>query len=163
MFFFCPLVQCRFSHDPHRASPSERIAGVSSRSITVTNKSNSLTYTVASSLVCTSPLAVTVVRFFDILMVSNSAELRSFLLTILHACSGIYRKLSFRRFFGGCGRQTQLIGRRIECSFVLFYELVNISGKVPCLAAGASLFVFQSLLEICSPISWRRDCADEEV
>ena len=51
--------------------PSERTVGVSSRSITVTNKSTSLTYTVASSLVCTSPLAVT-----------NSAELRSFLLTI---------------------------------------------------------------------------------
>ena len=33
----------------------------SSRSFTVTNKSNSLTYTVASSFVCTSPLAVTIV------------------------------------------------------------------------------------------------------
>ena len=41
--------------------PSERTASVSSKSITVTNKSNSLTYTVASSFVCTSPLAVTTV------------------------------------------------------------------------------------------------------
>ena len=123
-----------------------------------------MTYTVASSLVCTSPLAViTVVGFFDVLIVSNSAELRSLLLTTLHTCSSICHKLSFLRFDGGCGRQTPLIGRRIECSLVLFFELVNISGKVPCLAAGASLFVFQSLLEICSPISWRRDCADEEV
>ena len=60
----------------------KRTAGVSSRSIAVTNKSNSLSCTVASSLVCTSPLAViTVVGFLDILMVSNSAELRSVLLT----------------------------------------------------------------------------------
>ena len=46
-------------------------------------QSNSLTYTVASSLVCTSLLAViTVVGLLDVLMVSNSAELRSRLLTI---------------------------------------------------------------------------------
>ena len=45
--------------------------------------SNCLTHTVASSLVCTSPLAViTVVGLLDVLMVANSAELRSFLLTI---------------------------------------------------------------------------------
>ena len=57
----------------------ERTGTVPPRSITVTNKTNSLKYTVASSLVCTSPLAViTVVGFFEILMVSNS----SFLLTI---------------------------------------------------------------------------------
>ena len=63
--------------------PKERTEGVSSRSKTLTNKSNCLTYTVASSLVCTSPLAViTVVGLLDVLMVSNSAELRSFLLTI---------------------------------------------------------------------------------
>ena len=40
-------------------------------------------YTVAFSFVCTSPLAViTIVRFFDILTVSNSALFRSFLLTM---------------------------------------------------------------------------------
>ena len=50
--------------------------------MTVTIKSNSLTYTVASSLVCTSPLAVnTVVGLLDVLMVSNSAEQRFRLLT----------------------------------------------------------------------------------
>ena len=44
---------------------------------------NSLTCTVASSLVCTSPLAVmTVVGLPGVLMVCNSAELRSRLLTI---------------------------------------------------------------------------------
>ena len=61
----------------------ERTAGVSSRSITLTNESNCLTHTVASSLVYTSPQAVvTVLGLLDVLMVSNSAELRSCLLTI---------------------------------------------------------------------------------
>ena len=60
---------------PSQSFPNKSTAGVSSRSTTVTNRSNSLTYTVASSLVCTSPLAViTVVGFLDVLMVSNSAE-----------------------------------------------------------------------------------------
>ena len=44
-------------------------------SFTVTNKSDSLTYTVASSFVCTSPVAVTtVVGLFKTLTVANSAE-----------------------------------------------------------------------------------------
>ena len=43
--------------------PSERTAGVSSRSTTVQNKSNSLTYTVvASSSVSTSPFPATTIR-----------------------------------------------------------------------------------------------------
>ena len=51
--------------------------------ITVTNKSNSRTFSVASSVVCTSPLAVTtIIGFFDILTVSKSASFRSFLLTM---------------------------------------------------------------------------------
>ena len=65
------------------SSQSFHTAGVSSRSITVTNKSNGLTYTVASSLLCTSPLAViTIIGLLDVLMVSNSAESRSLFLTI---------------------------------------------------------------------------------
>ena len=63
--------------------PSERTAGVFSRSITVTNNSNSRTYTVASYFAGSSPLAViTTVRFFDKLTVSNSASLRSLLQTM---------------------------------------------------------------------------------
>ena len=63
--------------------PEWKNCGCFLRSITVANESNSLTYTVASSLVCTSPLAViTVVGLLDILMLSNSAESRSLLLTI---------------------------------------------------------------------------------
>ena len=48
----------------------------------MTNKSNRLTFSVASLFVRTSPLAViTVVGLLDVLMVSNSAESRSFSLT----------------------------------------------------------------------------------
>ena len=54
-------------------SPSERTAGVFSRSVAVTNKFNSRTKTRASSFASTSLLAViTMVGFFDILKVSNS-------------------------------------------------------------------------------------------
>ena len=80
-----------YTDDPHRASHKERTAGVSSRSITLTNETNRLTFPVASPLVYTSPLAViTVVGLLDVHMVSNSAELRFFLLT-----SGIFA-LEFR-------------------------------------------------------------------
>ena len=45
--------------------------------------SNSLTFSVISSVVCTSPLAViTVVGLLDVLMVSKSAEVKSFLLIL---------------------------------------------------------------------------------
>ena len=64
----------------------------------------------------------------------------------MQTCSWMYHKLSILRFYGGCGRHDQLLGRRIECSFVLFFEFVNISGKIPCLAAGASLLSFSLFL-----------------
>ena len=52
-----------------------------SRTFIVKNISNSWTYTVASSCVCTSPLAVmTIVGLHDFVKVSISASLRSFLL-----------------------------------------------------------------------------------
>ena len=58
-------------------------AGVFSRTFIVKNIPNSLTYTVASSCVCTSPLAVmTIVRLHDFVKVSISASLKSFLLII---------------------------------------------------------------------------------
>ena len=72
---------------------SERLAGVSWRSITVTNKSNSLTYTVASSVVDTLLLAVTtIVGRAEILTVSYSFELRSLLLTICMLLYCAHRK-----------------------------------------------------------------------
>ena len=87
----------------------ERTVGVSARSITITKRSNSLTYTVASSLVCTSPLAViTVVGLLDVLMVSNSAELRSFLLTICILAPESTKNSLSSSFYGGCGRHMSL-------------------------------------------------------
>ena len=51
------------------------------RTFIIKNFSNSLTYTIASSCVCTSPLAVmTIVRLHDFVKASISALLRSFLL-----------------------------------------------------------------------------------
>ena len=65
MWFLTTGPMVNFSSDLRRVFPSERTAGVSSRSITVKDKSSLLTYTVASSFVSTSPLAVTtVVGFF---------------------------------------------------------------------------------------------------
>ena len=128
------------------------------RSITVTNKSNSLTYTAASACVCTSPLAVTtVVGFFEILTVSTSAELRSFLLTICMFAPRVHHKLSFLRLYCGCGRHNPLIERRIACSFFRFFELKDFLGKFPRVSADASLLSF----EMGPQISRRWDCADE--
>ena len=121
--------------------PRERTAGVSSRNITVTNKSNSSTCTVAFSRVCTSPLAViTVVGLLDVLMVSNSAELRSRLLTMC-----ILAPESTTNCFSS-GSFVAATGSRVECSFVVLFELVNAFGKVPCLASGASLLSFSLFL-----------------
>ena len=64
----------------------------------------------------------------------------------MHACSEIYHKLSLLQFYGGCGLHNPLFGRRIECSFVLFFELVKKFGKIPCLAAGAPLLSFSLFL-----------------
>ena len=72
--------------------PSERTARVSSRSITDFS---------ASSLVCTSPLAVIiVVEFLDILIVSNSAELNYILRSGF--ASHIHQKIGGKRV---CGRE----------------------------------------------------------
>ena len=61
--------------------PSDNTAGVFSRTFTVKKISNSLTYTIASSCVCTSPLAVmTIVGLHDFVKVSISALFKSFLL-----------------------------------------------------------------------------------
>ena len=58
-------------------------AGVFSRTFIVKNMSNSLTYTVASSCVCTSPLAVmTIAGLHDFVKISISASRKSFLLII---------------------------------------------------------------------------------
>ena len=93
-WIYCNQSNGVYTYDPHRT------VGVSSRSITLTNKSKCLTYTVASLLVRTSPLAViTVVGLLDVLMVSNSAESRSLLLTIcIFAPESTTNSLSSRSF-----------------------------------------------------------------
>ena len=79
--------------------PSDRTAGVSSRTLLVKNISNSLTKTVASSFVCTSPLAVMpVVGLHDVVKVSISAEFNSFFADHVHRRSGVYNKFSFLCF-----------------------------------------------------------------
>ena len=132
--------------------PKERTAGVCSRGITLTNKSNCLTSNVASSLVCTSPLAViTVVGLLDVLMVSNSAELR-FLTDHMHTRSWInYNSLSSRTF---CWRSREypFLRGKVECSPVFFFELVYVRpDSKPCFGHIAS--VVWSLHGTCPQIS----------
>ena len=98
------------------------------RSITFTNKFNSLTFTVASSLVRTSPLAViTVVGLLDVLMVSISAELRSFLLTMCILATGINHKPSFLQlFFVGATGSTHSSAGEQNAAFVFLLERVYV-------------------------------------
>ena len=80
MWFFDHSEEYPFSS---QSFPSDNTAGVFSRNFIVKKISNSLTYTVASSCVCTSPLAVmTIVGLHDFVKVSISASLKSFLLII---------------------------------------------------------------------------------
>ena len=102
--------------------PSERTAGVSSRSFTVTK--NPILWSVASSFVCTSPLALIMVDGLSkTLTVSNSAEFRSFWLNMCIWGSGIYNKFSFLRFYDGWHSETSFVGRWEESSFVRYFEL----------------------------------------
>ena len=65
----------------------------------VKNFCNSLTYTVASSCVCSSPLAVmTIVGLHDFVKVSISASLKSFFAAHMHQRAGVNNKFSFLRF-----------------------------------------------------------------
>ena len=136
--FFWPLVQLYVCPWSSQTFPRERTAGVSFRSITLKNKSNSLTYTVASSRVCTSPLAViSLVGLLDVLMVSNSAELRSRLLTIcIPAPESTTNSLSSDSFVDAAGSTHSSAGTK---NVALSFELVYVFGKIPCLNSGESL------------------------
>ena len=126
-----------------------------SRSTTLTKKSNCLTYTVASSLVCTSPLAVIiVVGFLDVLMVSNSAELRSLLLTTcILAPESTTNYLSSGSFVDAPGVPIPPGESRMQpCLFLWACKCFEQDSK-PC---------FQSLHGTLPQISWRRDFADED-
>ena len=108
-----PLIQWYVYPWSSQSFPKERTAGVSSRSITLTNKSNGLTFSVASSLVCTSPLAViTVVGLLDVLMVTSSAESRSVSLTIcILAPESTTNSLSSGSFVDAAGRTNSSAGK----------------------------------------------------
>ena len=126
----------RYTHGSLQSFPRERTAGVSSRSITVTNKSNSVTYTVASSLVCTSPLAVITVvapRYPHGLQLSR---VKVSLADYMQTSSGIYHKLPF--FW--CNRQYTFFRVRVEA--LPFSLRLYVFGKVPRLASGTSLLSF---------------------
>ena len=135
-----PLV---YTHDPHRVSPKKRTAGVSSRSITLTNKSNCLTNTVATFF-C-QHFAVgrhhrrRTPRFHHGLQLSRA---KVFLTDHMHACSWINYKLSFLRLFCCTQQSTPFFPREEECSFVLFFELENVFSKIPSFASGTSLLSF---------------------
>ena len=78
---FWPLIHSWEYPFSSQSYPSDNIGGVFSRTFVVKNISNSLTYTIASSCVCTSPLAVmTIVGLHDFIKVSISAEFKFFLL-----------------------------------------------------------------------------------
>ena len=137
-------------------------AGVSSRSISVKNKSNSLTYTVASSFVSTSPLAVTtVVGISDAFTVSNSAELQSFLLTMcMIAPESTSNSLSSGFIVDAAGKThlsegVQSVAYSVSLSLLVFLASFHASPR-----AHIAL-VFRSLPEIYPQILRRRDCADE--
>ena len=76
----------------------------------------------ASSCICTSPLAVfTVVELLDVVTVSNSAEFKSFLLIIVHRRSGVYNKFSFLCLrVDGEGRHQFSEGEKIAVLFFSF-------------------------------------------
>ena len=124
--------------------PCDRTAFVSSRSITVTNKANSRTYTVASSFASTSPLAViTTVVFFDTLTVSNSASLRSFLLMLAPESTKMFLQVFL-------WMRLVLI---IECCSVFLYWAERFFWKIPRHLRGRIALVLQTLLEICPQTS----------
>ena len=98
---------CSKANEPRLASPcngSEKSkqqsqVATSSQHVRVKNISNSLTYTVDSSCVCTSPLAVmTIVGLHDFVKVSISASFNSFFADHMHRRSGVDNKFSFLRF-----------------------------------------------------------------
>ena len=97
--------------------------------LTVTNKSNSFTQTLASSFVCTSPLAVkTVVGLLDVVTVPNSAEFKSFF--HCSACASTLRSLQRKNSLSsslisdGARRHQSSIGeKRVDLSFSLSFRI----------------------------------------
>ena len=107
--------------------PSDRTASVSSSNCTVTNRFRSWTKTCASSRVCTSPLAVsTTVGGLDLLKVSSSSELKSFLHSL---CIDAPESTMNSRYSGRKCRHCLCFNKSFESSFARILELVNIFAK----------------------------------
>ena len=102
--------------------PSDKNAGVSSRTSIVKNKTNSLTKTVASSCVCTSPLALmTIVGLHEIVKVSISASFKSFLLIMcIDAPESTTNSRSSGLRFDGAGRHQFSEGEKNAALFFSF-------------------------------------------
>ena len=132
-----------YTHGPHRVSPRKELSCGSFFKKHNFDKSDCLTYYVASSLVCSSSLVViTIVGLLDVLMVSNSAELRSFLLTIcILGPESTTNYLSSGSFVDAAGRTHSSAGK-LNAACLFFFELVNVFGKSPRVHAGASLLSF---------------------
>ena len=94
-----------------------------SRTLIVKNISNSLTYTIVSSCVYTSPLAVmTIVGLHDFVKVSISALLKSFVLIMcIDAPESTTNSLSSSLRFNGAGRHLFSEGEKNAALFFFFH------------------------------------------
>ena len=100
------------------------------------NISNSLTYTIASSCVCTSPLAVmTIVGLHDFVKVSISASLRSFLL-IMCIDAPESTTNSFSSGFKDDARWHLFSGDEKNVAFSCSFNLNTLFGQLPRCFAG---------------------------
>ena len=119
-----------------KSFPSDNTAGVFSRTFIVKNRSNSLTYTVASSCVCTSPMAVmNIVGLHDFVKVSISASLVLFFLCIDAPESTTNSRSSGLRF--DAGRHLFSEGEKnvpLSCSFDFNTLLASFpaASRAPC-------------------------------
>ena len=115
--------------DFHRKAFQATILLACYRVLSLSRIFHSLTYTVASSCVCTSPLAVmTIVRLHDFVKVSISASFKSLFADHMHRRSGVHNKFSFLKFKSWC-RQTQIFRRWEECSLSCSFNLAPIFRK----------------------------------
>ena len=133
-----PLIHSQKYPFSSQSFPSDNTAGVFSRNSIVKNLSNSLTHTVASSCVCTSPLAVmNIVGLHDFVKVSISASLKSFLLIIYidapesttNSRSSSLRVDASKHLFSESEKKVAL-----SCSFILNTILASFhaASRAPC-------------------------------
>ena len=99
-----------------QSCPSDRTAGIPSRTFKVKNKSISVTYTIFFIRVCTSPMAViSVVGLLDVVKISNAAEFNSLLLIMcIDASESTANYLSSGSKINGAGK--------LDFSLFLFFE-----------------------------------------